>query len=285
MSLPKTTFIYALVDPRDNRTRYIGKADDVNRRLRDHLGDAPSTQRRNKGLSEWIKALKNIGLKPLTVIIQEVPRAAWEQTERYWISKTRLSNPDLLNLSPGGGGCHSHSAETRARIGIAIRGIVRTAETRAKISVANGRRTVTLKTRQKIGESSRGRSPSVEARAKIAFVHKGKKVSAETRAKQSAALTGRKRSPETIEKIRTAALNRPRPSDDTRKKMSASQLALPESVRIKKSISAKRRCEAPEERKRLRRMVLARHNKMRTLTAACSDVKHELLQAEAKVTQ
>ena len=50
----KTVFIYELIDPKTNETRYVGKSVDPQGRLnKGHLGDNKTSHKRN-----WIKSLK-----------------------------------------------------------------------------------------------------------------------------------------------------------------------------------------------------------------------------------
>ena len=58
---PETTFIYALVDPLMQQICYIGKANDPESRLKNHMRQCTSTPTRK---NNWIKYLKDQGLVP-----------------------------------------------------------------------------------------------------------------------------------------------------------------------------------------------------------------------------
>lgn len=111
---PSTTFIYGLVDPRTNRIRYIGKANDPQKRYGAHW--SPSTWRESHK-DRWCRQLQALGLKPILVILEEVPVHAWKEAEVWWIARFQLSG-DLVNGTIGGDG--PASAESTAR-GVAKR--------------------------------------------------------------------------------------------------------------------------------------------------------------------
>jgi hypothetical protein len=54
-----TTFIYILVDPRNDHVRYVGKSNNPIGRYSSHIACRYKTHSRN-----WIKSLLNVGQKP-----------------------------------------------------------------------------------------------------------------------------------------------------------------------------------------------------------------------------
>ena len=94
-----TTFIYCLVDPRDDQPKYIGKANDLNRRLSEHILDKRVTKKTN-----WIKSLKSKGLRPSIELIDEVFRKEWKFWEKHYISLYRSWGFNLKNHTDGGEG-------------------------------------------------------------------------------------------------------------------------------------------------------------------------------------
>jgi hypothetical protein len=102
----KTTFIYGLIDPRDNQCRYVGKADNPQARLLQHLCADYNDQKR-----QWIKELQAAALLPELSILAEVSNDEWGIQEKHWIQKMKADGCNLLNISCGGG-----SQSSRARM-------------------------------------------------------------------------------------------------------------------------------------------------------------------------
>ena len=75
------TFIYALVDELEQKVRYIGKSDNPEQRLLDHLRDP-----NNPAKWAWIHSLEAQNRKPKLLILEEVAGAVQFKRERYWIS-------------------------------------------------------------------------------------------------------------------------------------------------------------------------------------------------------
>lgn len=88
-------YIYALTDPRDNTVRYIGKTNNVNKRLSEHIKESGNTYKIN-----WINNLSKQNLKPSIQIIDTATELTWKIKEQYWIGMF----PDLTNLTSGGEG-------------------------------------------------------------------------------------------------------------------------------------------------------------------------------------
>lgn len=109
------TFIYALVDPRDLRVRYVGKSHDPDNRLRYHM----MCHTNNAHLNSWLSQLIRAGLQPLVRIIEECPVSKWKQRERFWISSFRQRGVRLTNKADGGQGFakgYRPSQETRRKM-------------------------------------------------------------------------------------------------------------------------------------------------------------------------
>lgn len=97
----ETTKIYTLSCPKSYDVRYVGKTNNPEQRLKAHNNKArdKNTHKRN-----WIIKLKNEGLKPIFTIIDEVPLDNWQYWEKFYISKFKQLNCDLVNYSDGGEG-------------------------------------------------------------------------------------------------------------------------------------------------------------------------------------
>lgn len=96
-SLEERSVIYALIDPRDGRVRYIGKAKDAQKRLKGHMRET----RRRSPLYSWIASLKKQGLQPSCEILLTCV-GDWCEAEKRLIAEYREKFSDLLNLADGG---------------------------------------------------------------------------------------------------------------------------------------------------------------------------------------
>lgn len=96
----ETTFIYSLSDPITNEIRYIGKSNDLRKRLYAHIKECKSEMRSHK--ISWVRSLLNKNQRPIIEIIDEVPSSEWEFWESFWISQFLSWGIRLVNISPGG---------------------------------------------------------------------------------------------------------------------------------------------------------------------------------------
>lgn len=97
----ETTNIYVLIDPRTDKVRYVGKANNVSQRYKAHLNRARKHQIHK---ANWIKQLRVLGLKPIVEVIDVVPINEWTYWETYWIAQMKAWGFDLLNYTLGGDG-------------------------------------------------------------------------------------------------------------------------------------------------------------------------------------
>lgn len=97
----EVTFIYILIDPITNQVRYVGKANNISQRYKAHLNRARKHQIHK---ANWIKSLKEKGLKPIIEVIDEVPIDNWIFWETYWISQFKTWGFKLINYTDGGEG-------------------------------------------------------------------------------------------------------------------------------------------------------------------------------------
>lgn len=205
MSLISTTFIYSLADPRTpDEIRYVGKANDVKRRLRHHVGDVSDTYK-----CRWVRGLIKDGLRPKIEIIDIVNIKEWSFWEMHYISLYKSWGFRLTNTCDGGNGSESISAETRIKIGKAHKGRIISPETREKMRKAHtGKKLskehiakmVKHRTGKKASEETKNKMKewrklnpfSQEFKDKVSIRHTGKVVSQETRARLSASLKGKR---------------------------------------------------------------------------------------------
>jgi hypothetical protein len=144
--------LYALMDPRTDEMRYIGQSRNTKLRDKGHFNQCKYYET-PKDL--WIRELRAAGMRPDTIVLEEVHPNARDERERYWIKRARERGVPLLNIGPGGRGT----------------GFPPTPETRRKIS-----------------ESNKGKGHSLEWRAAHAAFMRGRKQSPELRAKRAAAI-------------------------------------------------------------------------------------------------
>lgn len=91
-------YIYALIDPRDDVIRYIGKSIDPDYRYVQHMNEKVS----NKGKIAWIAGLELEDLQPEMKVLEIANEKNWEEREKWWIERGREFGWPLLNISPGG---------------------------------------------------------------------------------------------------------------------------------------------------------------------------------------
>lgn len=96
-------YIYTLICPITNTIEYIGKTNNLEKRLRSHLLDKTKSIKNN-----WIKKLKKLGLVPKIECIEECTDINVDEREIYWISYYRKINPKLKNMTKGGTGGTTH---------------------------------------------------------------------------------------------------------------------------------------------------------------------------------
>jgi hypothetical protein len=199
---PETTFIYVLIDPRDEAIRYVGKSNDPQYRLKKHIKRA--TDKTHRG--NWIKVLQSHGLEPRLHIIEETPYAQWQERERYWIQYYLSQGAPLTNETLGGEGTKSYTPEFGAKISAGLKGKKQpnvskarmgmhlTPETKAKMSATTKGRKRPPRSeawKQNHANARRGKKHTPEAIKKIADANTGKRHTEEAKAKISASLTGK----------------------------------------------------------------------------------------------
>lgn len=97
----ENVYIYALIDPRNNLIRYIGKAKNPENRYKNHCNSSldKNTHKRN-----WINSIRKDGLKPELLILDEVPVDNWQYWEVFYISLYKTYGFNLVNYTNGGDG-------------------------------------------------------------------------------------------------------------------------------------------------------------------------------------
>lgn len=232
-------YIYALADPRTSEVRYVGATNNPRRRYTDHLNE---NNRKEVYKHRWISGLRGIGMRPRMLILEE-GKGSRVEPERWWIDYFRKQGARLTNLTIGGEGAPGYNppSETRQRMS-------RSAKARQKPSA---------ETRERIGAALRGRKRTPEVVAKAAAARTPHRWTEEERARLSAAVTGFRHTDTARQKIRAAGMGRVH-SQETRAAISAQHKGKTLSPEHRKKLSeAKKGKRMSEEQKEHRRVVQA----------------------------
>lgn len=231
--------VYALVDPRDNKVRYIGKSGSGMKRVRCHMCRS-SLARGRTYKDKWLRELIASGNRPLVKTIAVcADKKDLNKAEILWISYARSLGWRLTNLTAGGEGSFGlvKSPETRAKIANANRGRKHTPEAVANMREANKNHTISPETRAKMIASRKANYViSDETRKKMSEVHKQITISKETRAKMAASLKGRKHSEEAKAKMKGR-----RVSEETKAKISLANTGRKNTDEAKAKMSTARK--------------------------------------------
>jgi group I intron endonuclease len=100
--------IYILEDPTNDLIKYIGQTTVLKNRYKNHCSASPKYDKNgnykpNKCIS-WCKSLKNIGIKPILNILDQVPINELDFWEIYYISLYKSWGFELKNDHIGGTG-------------------------------------------------------------------------------------------------------------------------------------------------------------------------------------
>lgn len=93
-----SVWIYGLADE-TGLIRYIGKAKDPQKRLKQHVRDARARRGINNHKEAWIRQVLACGCMPGLVVLQQCDSDTWQDAERKQIAKHGLW---LTNMSQGG---------------------------------------------------------------------------------------------------------------------------------------------------------------------------------------
>lgn len=97
----KKYYVYGLFDPRNSELRYIGYSNNLKVRLQGHC--SPSKLKKNNHKNNWIKSVKNTGIRPEIVILEtyEIESDA-QDAEIDLIAYYKYIGCDLTNRTKGG---------------------------------------------------------------------------------------------------------------------------------------------------------------------------------------
>lgn len=106
------TYIYLLVDPVSKEVRYVGKANNPQRRYAQHIGAHELQKQSHK--ANWIKRLQADGQNPELHIYAECTLEEWSEAEKETIRLYQSLGARLTNGDEGGKGA------TQGRIGVKL---------------------------------------------------------------------------------------------------------------------------------------------------------------------
>lgn len=86
-----TVAIYALIDPRDDTIRYVGRSARPATRLSQHLRTG------SRAVRGWVSELRTLGLAPRQEILEYVSTENAHSSEAKWIARHQVEN--LLNVN------------------------------------------------------------------------------------------------------------------------------------------------------------------------------------------
>lgn len=93
-------YVYTLSCPITNHVRYVGKTNNLDKRLSAHINDKMKSYK-----SSWIASLANKGLKPILETLDETDDERYSYVlEVYWIAQMKQWGFNLTNLTNGGEG-------------------------------------------------------------------------------------------------------------------------------------------------------------------------------------
>ncbi len=235
------TYIYGLYDPRDPKSpRYIGKADNPQKRLLQHIGRNKLSRRSKRGT--WLKEMSGIGLSPIMCVLEQVPKALWQNAEREHIKRALDAGCCLVNATPGGEGVVNWTDLLRQKISEGLKGKAKSPEHRKSMSMVRIGKPRSEEAERKTSETMRGKKFTKEHCERISESMKGKQLwlgkthSKETKERITRGLkeyykthpgagTGCPMSQKTRDRLRESKLGKARP-DYVKRKMSDSRKAM-----------------------------------------------------------
>lgn len=88
----KTHYIYGLIDPLTDQLRYIGRTNNLNSRLSQHITKPCSDE-----MSNWIKDLASYNERPRMITLQACDGLDPKKTEASWIKVASYLGAALIN--------------------------------------------------------------------------------------------------------------------------------------------------------------------------------------------
>jgi len=105
-----TTYIYILVCPLDGLVKYVGKANNPDKRLKDHMLDFRCMDLKK---ATWIMQLKKLKKKPELIVVDEVESFEWKYWEHFWSIYFKSLGYTLFNTRTRNGLTYANSKTFR----------------------------------------------------------------------------------------------------------------------------------------------------------------------------
>lgn len=203
MSEDRPFYVYEHWRPDTGACFYVGKGRD--KRAWD------MSNMRNRHHKAIVSKLTSMGLcADVRIVFKHLAEEDAFKIEIDLIAQYGIEN--LANLTAGGEGLKSPSAETRAKISASQKKRFRdNPEELVRMSQQRKGRKPSAETRKKLSDAGKGRTHTEDARRRISAARKAAGIPAHVREAQRVAVTGKKRAPfseETIAKMRIAAKKR-----------------------------------------------------------------------------
>lgn len=164
------SYIYILIDPIDQKIKYVGKTDHPIKRLNEHIRKHKYTITYK---NNWITKLLNNNLKPILEIIDIVPFKEWGFWETYWITQIKSWGFNLYNLTLGGEG-GNFGILSNKKISQKLKNRKFSDETIKKMSNSAKKRKISEEGRKKLSESRKGEKNSMYGKKQSTYCKESK---------------------------------------------------------------------------------------------------------------
>ena len=94
-------YIYGICHPKTSELRYVGKTNNLSRRITGHKHSAV-TKHSHCYVSVWLNSLYAKNLIPEYFILEQCTEQDWEEAERFWIAYFKSIGANLANHTEGG---------------------------------------------------------------------------------------------------------------------------------------------------------------------------------------
>ncbi len=194
--IKKNYYVYALIDPRDDVIRYIGRGTGLRYRWCLHC-----KCKKQKGVEPWLLGLRRLNMEPRIIkIVEGLTKKQASRREIDLIAAIgRQPAGSLLNIEVGGNlgrePGFKHSLKTRRLMSESARGRTVSVKTRRKIAKSNTGKVQSAATCEKRSKSNSGKTRTTQTRLRMSEAAKARGISSKTRRKMSKARKGKKRGP------------------------------------------------------------------------------------------